>query len=74
MKQKIEQKIEKKPNNTVNDENISRESNNNGVAEIKSLKDCAQRIDTIFNKYKFNIAGPDINEYKAIVQYLYNYK
>ena len=74
MKQKIEQKIEKKPSNTVNDENISRESNNNGVAEIKSLKDCAQRIDTIFNKYKFNIAGPDINEYKAIVQYLYNYK
>ena len=77
MKQKIEQKMEKKPSNNINNNNggeILNPIGNNGVEEIKSLKDSAQRIDAIFEKYKQYMAGPDINEYKAIVQYLYNYK
>ena len=77
MKQKIEQKMEKKPSNNINNNNggeILNPIGNNEVEEIKSLKDSAQRIDAIFEKYKQYMAGPDINEYKAIVQYLYNYK
>jgi TBC1 domain family protein 5 len=78
MKQKIEQKMEKKPSNNINNNNnggeILNPIGNNGVEEIKSLKDSAQRIDAIFEKYKQYMAGPDINEYKAIIQYLYNYK
>ena len=77
MKQKIEQKMEKKPSNNINNDNggeILNPIGNNGVEEIKSLKDSAQRIDAIFEKYKQYMAGPDINEYKAIIQYLYNYK
>ena len=74
MKQKIEQKMDKKQNNPPNSGEIIPLSNNNDVNEIKSLQDCAQRIDSIFEKYKGYIAGPDVNEYKAIVQYLYNYK
>ena len=49
-------------------------SDNNGVAPIRSLKDSAQRIEAIFNKYKDQFSSSDVNEYKAIVQYLYNYK
>ena len=74
MKQRIEQKMDKKQNNPPNSGEIIPLSNNNDVNEIKSLQDCAQRIDSIFEKYKGYIAGPDVNEYKAIVQYLYNYK
>ena len=77
LKQKIEQKIEKKPNNSGSGAIIPLENddnNNYGVPEIKSLKDSAQRIDAILNKYQSSIAGPDINEFKAIIQYLYNYK
>ena len=77
LKQKIEQKIEKKPNNSGSGAIIPLENddnNNYGVPEIKSLKDSAQRIDAILSKYQSSIAGPDINEFKAIIQYLYNYK
>ena len=48
--------------------------NNISSPEIKSIRDCAERIDSIFEKYKNCMAVPDINEYKALVQYLYNYK
>ena len=71
MKQKFEQKSEKKPSTSGE---IIPLTTNNDADEIKSLKDCAQRIDTIFEKYKGYIAGPDVNEYKAICQYLNNYK
>ena len=81
MKQKIEQKIEqtmdRRPSNVGNGEIIPFENNNNnsyGVPEIKSLKDSAQRIEAIFSKYQSSISGQDIDEFKAIVQYLYNYK
>ena len=87
MKQKIEQKIEKKPNsanNTTNNNNyynynysggeMSSPVDNNSVRQITSLNDCAQRIDGIFEKYKQYISGQDINEFKTLVQYLYNYK
>ena len=71
MKQKFEQKSEKKPSTSGE---IIPLTTNNDTDEIKSLKDCAQRIDAIFEKYKGYIAGPDVNEYKAICQYLNNYK
>ena len=71
MKQKFEQKSEKKPSTSGE---IIPLTTNNDTDEIKSLKDCAQRIDAIFEKYKGYIAGPDANEYKAICQYLNNYK
>ena len=71
MKQKFEQKSEKKPSTSGE---IIPLTINNDTDEIKSLKDCAQRIDAIFEKYKGYIAGPDVNEYKAICQYLNNYK
>ena len=84
MKQKIEQKMEKKSGNNYNNNynfnynagvgEMTSPVDNNGVREITSLNDCAQRIDGIFEKYKQYISGQDINEYKAIVQYLYNYK
>ena len=80
MKQKIEQKIEqtmdRRPSSVGSGEIIPFENNNNsyGVPEIKSLKDSAQRIEAIFSKYQSSIAGQDIDEFKAIVQYLYNYK
>ena len=74
MKQKIEQKMEKKPSGvSSNSGEIMSLNYNNDVAEIKSLKDCAQRIDAIFEKYKSYISLQDINEYKAICQYLNNY-
>ena len=72
MKQKIEQKFDKKPSN--NEGEIMPFSDNNGITPIRSLKESAQRIDALFNKYKDYFSGPDVNEYKAIVQYLYNYK
>ena len=74
MKQKFDQIKDKKsnnPNNNNTGEIIPISPNND---EIKSNKDSALKIDAIFEKYKSNMAGPDINEYKAIVQYLYNYK
>ena len=71
MKQKIEQKIN---NNNNNEGNNLNQYQNNGNIPINSLKDSAQRIDALFNKYREYISGPDANEYKAIVQYLYNYK
>ena len=74
MKQKIEQKMEKKSSGvSSNSGEIMSLNYNNDVAEIKSLKDCAQRIDAIFEKYKSYISVQDINEYKAICQYLNNY-
>ena len=42
-------------------------SSNNYNDEIKSQKDSTHRIDEISEKSKSNIAGPNINEYKAIV-------
>ena len=71
MKQKFEQKSEKKPSTSGE---IIPLTTNNDTDEIKSLKDCAQRIDAIFEKYKGYIADPGVNEYKAICQYLNNYK
>ena len=75
MKQKIEQKMEKKPSGVSNNSGEIMPFNygNNDTGEIKSLKDCAQRIDAIFEKYKSNFSVQDINEYKAICQYLNNY-
>ena len=52
-----------------NNENAFEEKN----GEIKSLKDSAQRISNVVNKYKAMMAGPDINEFNAIIQYLNNY-
>ena len=42
------------------------------VTPITSVKDCAQRIETLFNKYGHYFSVDDINEYKAIAQYLNN--
>ena len=75
MKQKIEQKMEKKPSGVSSNtgEIIPINYGNNDGGEIKSLKDCSQRIDAIFEKYKSYFSVQDINEYKAICQYLNNY-
>ena len=43
------------------------------MSPISSIKDCAQRIDNLFNKYGNYFSSDDVNEYKAIVQYLNNY-
>ena len=75
MKQKIEQKMEKKPSGVSSNtgEIMPLNYGNNDGGEIKSLKDCSQRIDAIFEKYKSYFSVQDINEYKAICQYLNNY-
>ena len=42
--------------------------------QINSLNDCSQRIENLFNKYSTYFSTEDANEYKAIIQYLNNYK
>ena len=80
VKQKIEKKIEKKNEKKIsqhndNSGNYLGEINpiNNNVSNISSIKDCAQRIDNLFNKYGNYFSNEDVNEYKAIVQYLNNF-
>ena len=70
----IKQKFGQNKQGNQNEGEIKPILENNNSDEIRSLKDCAKRIETIFEKYKSNIIGPDINEYKEIVRYLYNYK
>ena len=88
MKQKIEKKIDKKfgqhnvnNNNNSNNLNMLGEINpigNEGymtnMNQINSLNDCSQRISNLFNKYSSYFSTEDANEYKAIIQYLNNYK
>ena len=82
MKQKIDQKIAQKQNNNNQLNNIGQimpqtttdTSNYNSYIQIQSLRDGAQRLDELFNKYKVCFTGPDAEEYRAIIQYLYNYK
>ena len=83
VKQKIEKKIEKK-----NEKKYSQNNNENALGEIypinnmndmnnmgpiSSIKDCSQRIENLFNKYGSYFSNEDVNEYKAIVQYLNNF-
>ena len=88
MKQKIEKKIDQKfgqhnvnNNNNSNNLNMLGEINpigNEGymtnMNQINSLNDCSQRISNLFNKYSSYFSTEDANEYKAIIQYLNNYK
>ena len=88
MKQKIEKKIDKKfgqhnvnNNNNSNNLNMLGEINPIGnvgymtnMNQINSLNDCSQRISNLFNKYSSYFSTEDANEYKAIIQYLNNYK
>ena len=88
MKQKIEKKIDRKfgqhnvnNNNNSNNLNMLGEINpigNEGymtnMNQINSLNDCSQRISNLFNKYSSYFSTEDANEYKAIIQYLNNYK
>ena len=48
-------------------------SNMSDMNQITSIKDCAQRIEGLFNKYGNYFSSEDVNEYKAIVQYLNNF-
>jgi hypothetical protein len=76
LKKKIEKKNEKKiSQHNDNSGNYLGEINpiNNNVSNISSIKDCAQRIDNLFNKYGNYFSNEDVNEYKAIVQYLNNF-
>ena len=88
MKQKIEKKIDQKfgqhnvnNNNNSNNLNMLGEINPIGnvgymtnMNQINSLNDCSQRISNLFNKYSSYFSTEDANEYKAIIQYLNNYK
>jgi len=88
MKQKIEKKIDQKfgqhnvnNNNNSNNLNMLGEINpidNEGymtnMNQINSLNDCSQRISNLLNKYSSYFSTEDANEYKAIIQYLNNYK
>ena len=76
VKQKIEKKMDKKQHNNngnmvgeIYPMNVNMSMN---VTPITSVKDCAQRIETLFNKYGHYFSVDDINEYKAIAQYLNN--
>ena len=53
--------------------NVS-DMNNFNFNQINSLNDCSQRIENLFNKYSTYFSTEDANEYKAIIQYLNNYK
>ena len=79
-KQKIDKKFAQHNNNNtgnnlgeinpiINMNNMNYMSNMN---QISSNKDCAQRIESLFNKYRNFFSNEDVNEYKAIVQYLKN--
>jgi len=53
---------------------INNVSNMTNFNQINSLNDCSQRIENLFNKYSTYFSTEDANEYKAIIQYLNNYK
>ena len=53
---------------------INNVSNMTNFNQINSLIDCSQRIENLFNKYSTYFSTEDANEYKAIIQYLNNYK
>ena len=53
---------------------INNVSNMTNFNQINSLNDCSQRIENLFNKYSTYFSTEDTNEYKAIIQYLNNYK
>ena len=85
VKQKIEKKIEKKnsQHNTDNNNgnpmgeifpmNLNYNNNITNNNQINSIKECAQRIDNLFNKYGNYFSNEDVTEYKNIVQYLNNF-
>ena len=85
VKQKIEKKIEKKnsQHNTDNNNgnpmgeifpmNLNYNNNMTNNNQINSIKECAQRIDNLFNKYSNYFSNEDVTEYKNIVQYLNNF-
>jgi TBC1 domain family protein 5 len=80
-KQKIDKKFAQHNNNNntgnnlgeinpiINMNNMNYMSNMN---QISSNSECAQRIESLFNKYRNYFSNEDVNEYKAIVQYLNN--
>ena len=53
---------------------INNVNNMTNFNQINSLNDCSQRIENLFNKYSTYFSTEDANEYKAIIQYLNNYK
>ena len=81
-KQKIDKKFNQHNNNNNNTGNNLGEINpiinmNNmnymsNMNQISSNSECAQRIESLFNKYRNYFSNEDVNEYKAIVQYLKN--
>ena len=81
-KQKIDKKFNQHNNNNNNTGNNLGEINpiinmNNmnymsNMNQISSNSECAQRIESLFNKYRNYFSNEDVNEYKAIVQYLNN--
>ena len=85
VKQKIEKKIEKKnsQHNTDNNNgnpmgeifpmNLNYNNNMTNNNKINSIKECAQRIDNLFNKYCNYFSNEDVTKYKNIVQYLNNF-
>ena len=85
VKQKIEKKIEKKnsQHNTDNNNgnpmgeifpmNLNYNNNMTNNNQINSIKECAQRIDNLFNKYGNYFSNEDVTEYKNIVEYLNNF-
>ena len=59
--------------NNIKEMNMNMNVNiNMNQNQITSIKDCARRIDNLFNKYGSYFSSDDVNEYKAIVQYLNN--
>ena len=59
--------------NMNNMNNMKSINNTTDMNQISSVKDCAQRINNLFNKYAAYFSAKDANEYKAIIQYLNNY-
>ena len=60
-------------NNMQNMNYMNNMSNMSNMNQITSIKDCAQRIEGLFNKYGNYFSNEDVNEYKSIVQYLNNF-
>ena len=59
--------------NMNNMSNMNYMNNMSNMNQITSIKDCAQRIEGLFNKYGNYFSSEDVNEYKSIVQYLNNF-
>ena len=75
VKQKMEKKKDRKISNNSNNNNQKGEIFPiNNLYQITSLKDCAQKIDNLCKKYGELFLNDDANEFKAIIQYLNNYK